>query len=223
MSDEREFQDAEFTEAQLQMLRDKAKALPAEITPNPMAWASIRDRIESSRVHEFPTQQVRQKRNVVTRNVMLAAASLFVVITSVVVLRERDERPTVASTPDSSDVASPAPVVDAPVSLASAPVDTTVAVAPRRLSPPVVAVLAQYNAAALDLTRDLDARRPRLQADALAVVDSCLHTIDQAIQESRAALVDAPDNPIIVELLQLTYKQKLDLLRRAADLPTGSL
>lgn len=248
MSDEHEFHDAEFSEAQLQLLRDKARALPSDIAPNPVVWTNIRERIESSRVREFPNAALLQPSSAdstsnvqpvtdaipvgsrtrslrVTRNVMLAAASLFIVVTSVVVLRERDEPSPVALVPSGDSMATPAPVVNAPVSVVAAqsPTETTVAVAPRRLSPPVAAVLAQFNAAALDLTKDLDARRPRLQADALAVIDSCLHTIDQAIQESRAALVDAPDNPTIVELLQLTYKQKLDLLRRAADLPTGSL
>lgn len=252
MSDEHEFHDAEFSEAQLQLLRDKARALPSDIAPKPVVWTNIRERIESSRVREFPNAALLQPSSAdstsnvqpvtdaipggsrtrslrVTRNVMLAAASLFIVVTSVVVLRERDEpsdEPSpVALVPSGDSMATPAPVVNAPVPVAAAqsPTETTVAVAPRRLSPPVAAVLAQFNAAALDLTKDLDARRPRLQADALAVIDSCLHTIDQAIQESRAALVDAPDNPTIVELLQLTYKQKLDLLRRAADLPTGSL
>lgn len=248
MSDEHEFHDAEFSEAQLQLLRDKVRALPSDIAPKPVVWTNIRERIENSRVREFPNAALLQPSSAdstsnvqpvtdaipggsrtrslrVTRNVMLAAASLFIVVTSVVVLRERDEPSPVALVPSGDSVATPAPVVNAPVSVAAAqsPTETTVAVAPRRLSPPVAAVLAQFNAAALDLTKDLDARRPRLQADALAVIDSCLHTIDQAIQESRAALVDAPDNPTIVELLQLTYKQKLDLLRRAADLPTGSL
>ena len=65
--------------------------------------------------------------------------------------------------------------------------------------------------------------RSRLQPEAVAVIDSCLTTIDRAIKESRTALTNAPDNTIIAELLQLTYQQKVDLLRRAAELPLGSL
>jgi len=74
-----------------------------------------------------------------------------------------------------------------------------------------------------DLTKELEQRRSRLQPEAIAVIDSCLTTIDRAIKESRTALAEEPNNTTIAELLQLTYQQKVDLLRRAAELPLGSL
>lgn len=236
--------DSEFDPAQLQRLRERAKLLPVEVAPNAEAWGAIRDRIERSRVLALPgtltNVPVREmtpplvdadraplpsaKRFRTTRIVMLAAASLFVVVTTAVVVRERGELAPLATTSKNSDViVSSAP--DAPTSVASAqsPHDTTAAVPLPQLEPPVAAILAQYNAAANDLAKDFDARRARLQPDAIAVVDSCLQTLDHAIRESRDALSETPGNPIIIELLQVTYQQKLDLLRRAADLPTVSL
>ncbi|MEO7996279.1 MAG: hypothetical protein ABI852_02475 [Gemmatimonadaceae bacterium] len=249
MNDERE-----FDEAQLQLLRDKVKELPTEVAPASVSWTNIRDRIESSRVRTLPTltgaaQDDATPSETVSnavvesriqwwrkpRTVTLIAASLFAVVTSAVIMRERDEQGVVTATAGDNGRVPEARVSESPVTVAeaqsggtvSAPPqsarDTTVAVPPRRLTLPVAQIFAQYSAATLDLTRDLDARRSRLQPEALAVLDSCLHTIDQAIQESRAALTDAPDNATIIGLLQVTYKQKLDLLRRAADLPTVSL
>lgn len=231
----------EFDEAQLQMLRDKVKALPTEVAPNAASWKNIRDRIESSRVRALPTA-VEVSSNAPTANSMnetalvapnvewwrtprtvsLIAALLFAAVTTAVVMRERDTASTLVAVGDTVRTAIPEVVESTTVASAAGLRDTTVAVAPRRLDAAVINVLAQFNAAALDLTKDLDARRSRLQPDALAVVDSCLHTIDQAIRESREALVQSPQNQTIVDLLQVTYQQKLDLLRRAADLPMVS-
>jgi len=54
------------------------------------------------------------------------------------------------------------------------------------------------------------------------VLDSCLRKIDAAIAEARAALRREPRNAVLTQLLTVSYRQKLDLLKRAADLPTGS-
>jgi len=209
----------EFDEAELQAVRDRARALPRDIPPAPEAWANIRDRIERSRVREF-TPRVESTTHVPpadgttafspartsphrTRIALGAAAALFIAVTTFAVLREgTDETPAGA-------------VAGTPARLS--PEDSPVA------SPSIESVFAQYDEATADLTKELEQRRSRLQPEAIAVIDSCLTTIDRAIKESRTALAEEPNNTTIAELLQLTYQQKVDLLRRAAELPLGSL
>ncbi|MEO7360737.1 MAG: hypothetical protein ABI120_10430 [Gemmatimonadaceae bacterium] len=209
----------EFDEAELQALGDRARALPRDIPPAPETWAKISARIERSRVREFtprvdsampvptsddssalsPARTSRQR----TRIALGAAAALFIAVTTFAVLREHTDETTggsVAAAPESSS-----------------PRNSPVA------SPSIESVFARYDEAASDLTKDLAQRRSRLQPEAIAVIDSCLTTIDRAIEESRTALADEPNNTTIAELLQLTYQQKVDLLRRAAELPLGSL
>lgn len=209
----------EFDEAELQALRDRTKALPRDIPPAPEAWTNIRDRIERSRAREFTPREeltahvppadgiitVTPRRTSLQRTqfALGAAAALFIAVTTFVVMREGAQE-TAAST-----------VAAAPESLSQG--NSPVA------SPSIELVFAQYDEATSDLAKDLEQRRSRLQPEAVAVIDSCLATIDRAIKESRSALTEAPDNTTIAELLQLTYQQKVDLLRRAAELPLGSL
>ena len=209
----------EFDEAELQALREIANALPRDIPPAAEAWASIRDRIENSRVREFipraestthipPADETigRTPRRTAMQRTPIAlgaAAALFIAVTSFAVLREGgDETPVgiVTAAPES-------------LSQGNSPV----------ASSSMESVFAQYDEATSDLVKELEQRRARLQPEAVAVIDRCLTTIDRAIKESRSALAKAPDNTTIAELLQLTYQQKVDLLRRAAELPLGSL
>ena len=208
----------EFDEAELQALRDRAQALPRDIPAAPEAWAKIRERIEHSREREFAprvesTTHVprtdesnafapRRTSMPRTRIAFAAAAALFMAVTTFAVLREGADETTVGA-------------------IAAAPESRSRENAPVA-SPSIESVFAQYDEATSDLTKDLEQRRSRLQPEAVAVIDSCLTTIDRAIRESRTALAEAPDNTTIVELLQLTYQQKVDLLRRAAELPLGS-
>jgi hypothetical protein len=87
----------------------------------------------------------------------------------------------------------------------------------------VVEIYARYDAAAEDLARDLASRRSRLDPATVAVLDSCFAKIDGAIAEARAALQRDPNDAVVGELLSATYHQKLDLLKRAADLPLRRL
>ncbi|MBC8089544.1 MAG: hypothetical protein H7Z40_19950 [Phycisphaerae bacterium] len=200
----------EFDETELQALRDAAGALPRELAPDPAAWASIRERIEATRVREL-VPAVSAEPNAISvdsnvdvaarvsrpsrtwirsrRGAALIAATLFVAVTTIVVRREG----------------------------ATDPVPPIVAAADTGESG-MTQVFARYDGAATDLQNDLERRRPQLNPAMVAVLDSCLSTIDEAIHETRSALRDAPDNATIAELLEVTYLQKLDLLRRASEL-----
>ena len=81
----------------------------------------------------------------------------------------------------------------------------------------------RFDAAASDLAGALRQRRSRMDPATVAVIESCLARIDAAIVEARAALRRDPQSAGLAELLTVTYRQKLDLLKRAADLPARAL
>ena len=71
-----------------------------------------------------------------------------------------------------------------------------------------------------ELRSTLDARRDQLSPAAIATVERSLAVIDAAIAEARAALAEDPRNATLVELLSASYERKLELLRRASELPS---
>jgi len=79
-----------------------------------------------------------------------------------------------------------------------------------------VAVEADYERAARDLSAALAAQRPRLAPETAALVDRNLRIIDAAIAESRAALAGDPANAELRRLFAAAYRQKVELLRWAA-------
>ena len=85
------------------------------------------------------------------------------------------------------------------------------------------ALFNRYDAAASDLAGALRQRRSMMDPATVAVIESCLARIDAAIVEARAALRRDPQSAGLAELLTVTYRQKLDLLKRAADLPARAL
>ncbi len=81
---------------------------------------------------------------------------------------------------------------------------------------------AEYAAAAADLTRTLEQARGRLAPATIATIQRNLATIDSALAESRRALARDPDNSALEQLVLTAWRQKVDLLRRAAALSTES-
>lgn len=73
-----------------------------------------------------------------------------------------------------------------------------------------------YRQAADELLRTLQAHRKELGEPAFRVIEQNLHIIDQAIQETQAALAADPRNRQVTELLWASYEKKIDLLQRAA-------
>ena len=204
----------EFDSEGLDALKRAAQALPREIPPGVESWSRISVRIEQTRVRELvPTSasgdvasdfvpnaqgdSVRAPKRTWIRTpqaALLIAASLLIAVTSLVVKREGAIDPSRES---------------------RFAADTSRA--------DMTGVFARYDGAATELANDFDRRRALLDPSTVAVMDSCLTTLDNAIRETRNALTEAPDNTTIAELLEVTYQQKLDLLRRAAELSEGSL
>ena len=93
-------------------------------------------------------------------------------------------------------------------------------------APAVVPVAAPLSAAAQAYDREIAGmralvteRRKDLDPTTVRVLERNLEIIDQAIAESRAALVQDPASGLLAEQLTRAMKRKLELLRSAADLP----
>jgi len=84
------------------------------------------------------------------------------------------------------------------------------------------AVEADYEQAAVELSRTLAAGRDRLRPETVAVIERNLRIIDAAIAESRAALARDPANAELRQLFAAASRQKVELLRWAARVATSS-
>jgi hypothetical protein len=79
-----------------------------------------------------------------------------------------------------------------------------------------------YLASVEELRGQLEEQRGRLSPGTIAAVERTLATIDVAIAEAREALLRDPANAALSELLASNYRQKVELLRRAAQLDAAS-
>ena len=68
----------------------------------------------------------------------------------------------------------------------------------------------------------LDQQEASLAPETVAQLKTSLRTIDEAILEARSALARDPANKMLIEMLSGTYRQKMDLMRRTAEMTRGS-
>jgi anti-sigma-K factor RskA len=68
----------------------------------------------------------------------------------------------------------------------------------------------------------LDQQEASLAPETVAQLKASLRTIDEAILEARTALARDPANKMLIEMLSGTYRQKMDLMRRTAEMTRGS-
>jgi anti-sigma-K factor RskA len=68
----------------------------------------------------------------------------------------------------------------------------------------------------------LDQQEALLAPETVAQLKASLRTIDEAILEARNALARDPANKMLIEMLSGTYRQKMDLMRRTAEMTRGS-
>ena len=185
-------------------LRRAAEALRREVPPAGDPWPGIKARIDAARV--VPMTGARRSRapQVSRRRWLIGAAAVLIVASSAVtsaVLRSRNPVP-----PAVAGGAEPAAVAR---------------LAGHR-GALVAEVFSRYDAAARDLEGVLRTRRDRLSPATQRVLVESLRAIDQAIGEARAALDKDPASQDMLHLLDSVYRQKLDLLRRANELPLRS-
>lgn len=74
-----------------------------------------------------------------------------------------------------------------------------------------------YEDEARILLNRLELQRALLRPDAAASIDRDLKVIDQAIDELKLAIQNDPRNPALRQLLASSYRQKIDLLKRAGN------
>jgi len=79
----------------------------------------------------------------------------------------------------------------------------------------------RYDEAIADLQQALDAGRTQLDAKTIATIEANLKAIDAAIDESRRALAEDPENVFLNNHLGDARQRKLALLRRATALVGG--
>jgi len=68
----------------------------------------------------------------------------------------------------------------------------------------------------------LDQQEASLAPETVAQLKASLRTIDEAILEARNALARDPANKTLIEMLSGSYRQKMDLMRRTAEMTRGS-
>jgi hypothetical protein len=84
------------------------------------------------------------------------------------------------------------------------------------------AIEADYAGTATELADALALQRPKLSPATVAKVEASLRVIDDAIAEARRALAQDPANRTLLDIFSANYQQKLELLRRAAELPAST-
>jgi hypothetical protein len=89
------------------------------------------------------------------------------------------------------------------------------------LTPVVGFTAPNYAAAIAELERVIDERRDQLDTATVRIIEDNLVIINQAIAQAARALVDDPASAYLNEHLAATMRQKLEFLRRAAELTSA--
>lgn len=191
----------------LNALLDEAQALPAGIAPPRDLWAGIEARIAPAApaVEERDDPKVRR---LIPRSMwkppqwmMLAAAALALMISTSLL--------TVAlMRPGAEQVASGGSLPPATV---SAPAAGTAFAAFQPAEQ-------EYQKAIGELETALRTRRGELAPATVATLEKNLAIIDQAIAESREALLKDPNSRELAEMLSTVYDQKVQTLQRAVTM-----
>lgn len=189
--------------AQLRALLEQAAALPAELLPERDLWGGIAAQIEhrtnASSPSPSPRRDEERRGGVVsppwhTRpRVLLLAAALLVGTTAVATRLI-------------------SPPVEPLAPLAQAPVEPL----------PLRAWEQEMTTASVALDHTLEARKADLQPATIAIIEDNLRIIDSAIEDCRAALEQDPANTRMEGALLEAWQQRVDLLERAAGLPTNA-
>jgi hypothetical protein len=107
----------------------------------------------------------------------------------------------------------------APVPLAQAPSVSIPAPTPVLASPPPpLPEEDEYQTAERMLDAELQTRRQSMRPAQAAVLDDNLRIVDQAIETTRAAVREHPDDPELRAELDRVWEDKLDVMRRVTEL-----
>jgi hypothetical protein len=202
------------TWAELDAISAAARALP-RLTPSRDLWAGIEARIDANATSSggaLGRAERRWLRAPVLR--MAAAAAVLVVASSAVTWRIAtdlvDSSPSnvAAGTSDSAEAVLAA--------LTESPAGS-----PRYTQASYESDFAAMDAEIRTMQALLNERRAVLDPSTITVLEKSLTVIDQAINESRAALLNDPASQFLAAQLARSYSTKLTLLRATATMPMG--
>jgi anti-sigma-K factor RskA len=178
----------------------RAADLPRSIDPPAEAWLNIRSAIERDK--EAVTADHRTSENVWRRPYVLAAAVVLAAVLSsggtALYLNSRGTGSSPVPATNPGNGATPATFVAFTIEENNYLRN--------------VAVLQDL----------LDQQEASLAPETVAQLKASLRTIDEAILEARSALARDPANKTLIEMLSGTYRQKMDLMRRTAEMTRGS-
>jgi len=188
--------EEQLDEEMLLDLQQRTARLPLEITPPEDAWHRIAEQIA---LDSRTSVSAPAKRALWQRPVFLAAAGLALVaassITTAIVIAGRSNEDAVVR--------------------AEIP-------APRSTSP---ATLAEFTARENDyiatvnaLSATIESAHVELAPGTIVKLKESIRIIDDAIIEARRALAADPSNKALIDILSTSYDQKVDLLRRTAEM-----
>jgi hypothetical protein len=224
--------------ADLRRLRIDASNLP-ELAPSRDLWFGIENRIEAP-VLSLPgatNARVRRWKNPIVLG--LAAAGLVAVTATVTHLAERGGRVDGRTGGQPMNTAQQSRPVQAPSTVAAAADEA----GPRQQSPavpvsrspgspvtrPSVSLISNKPSAEQTYDREIarllvvyNQRRPDLDSTTVAVVKRNLKIIDDAIAQTKLALRRDPASQYLMESLNDAFDSKVQLLRKAAMLPSGT-
>lgn len=184
------------------MLRDlqrRTSELPREIAPPPEAWDAIKAQIDLDSASRGVSSIGR--RALWQRPSMLAAAAILLVagasITTALLMNGRLKTNGATAVAKSDTVSTSG----APATLAE-----------------FTAVENDYISTANRLSAVIESGQADLAPGTVAKLRESLRVIDEAILEARRALAADPANKALMEILSTSYSQKVDLLRRTAEM-----
>ena len=184
---------------QLRDVLDRAATLAESVEPRRDLWAGIEARIDSAGTVDLGVWRARKRGALwAHRYELAAAATLLVLVASTgtfLLVRDQGGRAPIAA------VEQPASSTASPVTLVSVPGQ------------------ADYAAAIQELDALLRAREGQMDAQTAEVVRRNMAIIDQAIREAQQALAADPGNGELNRAVSSAYKTKINLLRRAVELP----
>ena len=188
----------------LKRILARAAELPKSIEPPAESWSNIRAAIERDS-KAVAAHDLSSARTFWRRPYALAAAAVLVAVLSsggtVLYMSSRNIDRGMSSRSAASDATSGA----TPASLAAFAIEEN-----------------NYLRNVAVLQDLLDQQEALLAPETVAQLKASLRTIDEAILEARNALARDPANKTLIEMLSGTYRQKVDLLRRTAEMTRGS-
>jgi len=188
--------EEQLDEEMLLDLQRRTAELPREIAPPESAWQRIAEQIAiESRNKKTPAVS----RHVWQRPIFLAAAGLVLVaassITTAIVIGGRSDKASSMTT------AMETPRSSAPATLAE-----------------FTARENDYIATVNALSQTIESAHVELAPETIVKLKESIRIIDDAIIEARRALAADPSNKALIDILSTSYDQKVDLLRRTAEM-----